>query len=264
MNRELARKRESAPAASVSAVPLPPVLELDHVSKSYLRRGNRPLLRRRIASWFTGQNHETFTAVRDVSLTLEHGKSLALVGSNGAGKSTLLRLAAGLTLPDTGTVTMRGRVSALMELGAGFHPDLSGAENVFLNAALLGFGRAEAREQFEEIVEFSGIRNFINEPLRTYSSGMVLRLAFSIAVRVSPDVLIIDEILAVGDQEFHRKSADEIRRLKHSGTTLLCASHATELLRELCEEALWMDHGEVRGYGPADKILAEYAASGGA
>ena len=234
---------------------------LDHVSKSYLRTGKRQLLRGRIAAFFKGERRERFTAVRDVSLALDHGKSLALVGPNGAGKSTLLRLAAGITQPDSGTVTVRGRVSALMELGAGFHPDLSGAENVSLNAAILGLSRAQARAEFERIVDFSGIRDFINEPLRTYSSGMMLRLAFSIAVRVSPDVLIIDEILAVGDQEFHRKSVDEIRRLKNSGTTLICASHAMGLLLELCEEAIWIDHGEVRMRGSSEQVLAAYAAS---
>ena len=173
-----ARDREFAPLETVAADVPPPVMVLDHVSKSYVRSGKRQLLRGRLASWFKGEGRESFTAVRDVSLALDHGKSLALVGANGAGKSTLLRLAADITQPDTGTVTVRGRVSALMELGAGFHPDLSGAENVFLNAALLGFSRAQAREQFEEVVDFSGIRDFINEPLRTYSSGMMLRLAF--------------------------------------------------------------------------------------
>jgi len=261
IDRELARKREAVRAPAVSVVPLPPVVVLDRVSKTYTLSGKRQLVRRRIASWFSGQRYETFTAVRDVSFTLEHGRSLALVGPNGAGKSTLLRLAAGITLPDTGTVTVRGRISALLALGAGFHPDLSGTENVYLNAALLGLNRAEARAQFDQIVEFSGIKDFIDEPLRTYSSGMMLRLAFSIAVRVDPDVLIIDEVLAVGDQEFTQKSAEEIHRLKNNGTTLVCASHAPALLKELCEDAVWIEHGQVRAFGPSDKILAEYAAS---
>jgi lipopolysaccharide transport system ATP-binding protein len=258
----LASNRMVASLATTS-VDSPPVLVLDHVTKSYLRTGHRQLLRGRLLSWFKGEKREVFTAVRDVSVTLAHGKSLALVGPNGAGKSTLLRLAAGITPPDRGIVTVNGRVSALMELGAGFHPDLSGAENVFLNAALLGLSKMQARDEFERVVDFSGIRDFINEPLRTYSSGMMLRLAFSIAVRVNPDVLVIDEILAVGDQEFYRKSIDEIRRLKHSGTTLVCASHAMSLLHELCEEALWIDHGEVRELGPSEEILERYAASTG-
>jgi ABC-type polysaccharide/polyol phosphate transport system ATPase subunit len=261
MNGDAARRRRLPPGSPVSIVPAPPVLVLEHVSKSYVLASHRALLRGRIAALFTGQLHETFTAVRDVSLTLDHGKSLALVGPNGAGKSTLLRLMAGLSRPDTGSVTMRGRMSALMELGAGFHPDLSGAENVYLNAALLGFNREQARGQFDQIVEFAGIGKFIDEPLRTYSNGMVLRLAFSVAVRVSPDILIIDEILAVGDQDFYKKSVDEIRRLRASGTTLVCASHAVGLLREVCDQALWIDHGEVRGFGPTDRILTEYGAS---
>jgi lipopolysaccharide transport system ATP-binding protein len=258
-----ARDPEFTPVATAAASTPPPVMVLDHVSKSYLRTGRRQLLRGRLAAWFKGERREKFTAIRDISFALDHGKSLALVGPNGAGKSTLLRLAAGITQPDSGAVTVRGRVSALMELGSGFHPDLSGSENVYLNAAILGLSRAQARNEFERIVDFSGIRDFINEPLRTYSSGMMLRLAFSIAVRVSPDVLIIDEILAVGDQDFLRKSVDEIRRLKDSGTTLVCASHAMSLLLELCEEALWIDHGQVRMRGPSKQVIADYAASAG-
>lgn len=254
-NDGLARSIDAASAPAVHSV------VLDHVCKSYARSGQRQLLRRRLKSWFIGERPPTFAAIDDVSIALEHGKSLALVGANGAGKSTLLRLAAGITLPDTGTVSVAGRVSALMELGAGFHPDLSGAENVFLNASLLGLSRAQARDQFERIVDFSGIREFINEPLRTYSSGMMLRLAFSVAVRVDPDVLIIDEVLAVGDQEFNRKCIDEIRRLKDGGTTLVCASHAMGLLHELCEDALWLDRGRLRLFGPSDEVLASYATS---
>ncbi len=256
-------EREALPLDGATLAPARPIIVVDRVSKSYPLTGKRPVLTRQLMSWLNRERPEVFTALREVSFSLERGKSLALVGANGAGKSTLLRLTAGISMPDSGTVTVGGRVSALMELGAGFHPDLSGAENVLLNAALLGLTQAEARSQFGHIVEFSGIGDFINEPLRTYSSGMMLRLAFSVAVRVNPEVLIIDEILAVGDQEFYRKSVDEIRRLKRNGTTLICASHATGLLSDLCEEALWLERGAVRMYGPCDRILNEYAASAG-
>src|ERR1700676_1733567 len=149
-------------------------------------------------------------------------------------------------------------MAALMELGAGFHPDLTGAENLVLNASLLGLSRRKTSEQFDSIVEFSGIADFIEEPLRTYSSGMVLRLAFAVAVRVNPNILFVDEVLAVGDQAFQRKCVDEIKRLKREGTTLVCVSHDIGVVRELCEVALWLAHGKIKMFGPAATILDQY------
>ena len=242
--------------------PAPKVISFEGISKSYLRNAGRTLLRHRLKSWLTGAPAETFCALKDVTFEVLSGVSLAVVGANGAGKSTLLRLAAGLAAPDSGRVRVQGTIAALMELGAGFHPDLTGTENVLLNAALLGLTRKQTYEQFDSIVEFSGIKDFIDEPLRTYSSGMMLRLAFSVAVRANPDILLIDEILSVGDQQFQRKCIDEIKRLKSAGTTLVCASHATAMLRELCEQALWLEHGEVRMWGSTATVLDSYESDG--
>ncbi len=245
--------RSASPADDAASV-----LRFDGVSKFYLHNASRMLLRRSLLSWLTRSKTDNFYALSNVSFDLRPGLSLAVVGANGAGKSTLLRCATGITSPDAGQIRIRGTVAALMELGAGFHPDLTGGENVVLNASLLGLTRRQTYEQFDRIVEFSGLASYINEPLRTYSSGMVLRLAFSVAVRVDPDILVIDEILAVGDIDFQHKCIAEITRLKQSGKTLICVAHDLKLLRELCEQALWLEHGEVRMFGPSDLVLSSY------
>jgi ABC-type polysaccharide/polyol phosphate transport system ATPase subunit len=190
---------------------------------------------------------------------VERGESLAVVGPNGAGKSTLLSLVAGLTKPDRGTVTVNGRVAALLELGAGFHPDLTGHENVRLNASLLGLNRSRANRVYDEIVEFSGIGEYINEPLRTYSTGMMMRLAFSIAVNMEPEVLLIDEVLAVGDAAFQVKCLEKIRSLRKSGKTLLCVSHAQSMIRDFCDRAIWLDHGQLIMTGTITEVTEAYA-----
>ncbi len=243
---------------ALSARPSHTVLKFENVSKSYLRNAGRALLRHRLASWLKRTPMETFCALDDVSFEVRSGESLAVVGSNGAGKSTLLRLATSISKPDQGTVTIPGSIAALMELGAGFHPDLSGAENLVLNASLLGLSRKKTYEEFDSIVEFSGIGEFIEEPLRTYSSGMILRLAFAVAVRVNPDVLFIDEMLSVGDQQFQSKCVQEIKRLKHAGKTLICVSHDTYVVRDLCELALWLEHGKIKMFGPSAGVLDAY------
>ena len=183
-----------------------PLIEFQDVSKWFPHSKGRQLLRTHIARWFGRVHHQPFCALRNVSFRLEQSESLAIIGSNGAGKSTLLSLAAGLASPDQGTVRVNGRIAALLALGAGFHPDLTGAENVVLNAALVGLSKRRTNELFDRIVEFSGIGEFIDDPLRTYSSGMVMRLAFSIAIQCEPDILLIDEVLAVGDASFQEKS----------------------------------------------------------
>ncbi len=237
------------------------LVHLQGVSKSYSRRVSREFLKSYLQRTIVGAHHERFYALKQVTLELQHGDSLALVGSNGAGKTTLLGLIAGLTAPDEGQIVVNGRVAALLELGSGFHPDLTGAENVRLNAALLGFTRRRAREKFDEIVDFSGIGEFIQEPLRTYSTGMVMRLAFAVATAVDPDILLIDEVLAVGDPEFQAKCVRKIQDLKHAGRVLICASHVIATLRELCTRAVWLDHGQVLQEGPADALLAAYEAA---
>jgi len=202
--------------------------------------------------------YSRFQALKGVSFEVASGESLAVIGANGAGKSTLLSLVTGLSKPDKGTVTVNGRVAALLELGSGFHPDLTGMENVYLNASLLGFTERRTKALADEIVEFSGVRDFIDELLRTYSQGMVVRLAFSIAVHVDPDILIIDEILAVGDAEFQARCRDRIYGFREAGKTFLCVSHSKPSLLSLCDRAMWLDHGEMMMCGGIEDVFDAY------
>jgi ABC-type polysaccharide/polyol phosphate transport system ATPase subunit len=216
------------------------------------------LLRDRLTHWLKGQHRERFYALKNISFAVEPGEGLAVVGSNGAGKSTLLGLVAGLAQPDEGSVHVNGRIAALLELGSGFHPDLTGAENVRVNAALIGLGRRRTAELFDEIVDFSGISEFIDEPLRTYSSGMVMRLAFSVAINMDPEILLVDEVLAVGDAAFQEKCFDRLRRFRRAGKTLLCVSHSTVMVREMCDRAIWLDHGELMMVGRVGEVIEAY------
>lgn len=233
-------------------------IEFDNVSKSFARHGGHLLLRDRVAFLLRRRKANRFYAIKNVSFQLEQGDSLAVVGSNGAGKSTLLSLVAGLATPDCGTVRVNGRVATLLELGSGFHPDLTGAENIRVNASLIGLSRVRTAELFDEIVAYSGIGDFLDEPLRTYSSGMVMRLAFSVAINTAPDILLIDEVLAVGDQSFQAKCFDSLRRLRKSGKTLVCVSHAAGIVQELCDRGIWLDHGELMMSGKLEGVLDAY------
>jgi ABC-2 type transport system ATP-binding protein len=233
-------------------------IRFDRVTKSFVHRKGPALLRDRLLDLFLPSRRPRFEALQDVSIHLKPGESLGLVGPNGAGKSTLLNLATGLLEPESGRIDVHGRVSALLELGAGFHYDLTGLENLHINAALLGLSRAQTRERQEQIIDFAGVREFIHEPLRTYSSGMALRLAFSVAVWADPDILLIDEIIGVGDQAFQQRALGKIRELRGQGKTILLASHSPELMSMLCDRALWLDHGRVVQVGPAREILDAY------
>jgi lipopolysaccharide transport system ATP-binding protein len=233
-------------------------IEFRGVSKSFTRHAGHLLLRHRIRHWFQHRKVDPFYALRNVSFALEAGEGLAVVGSNGAGKSTLLGLVAGLACPATGSVTVSGRIAPLLELGSGFHPDLTGAENIVVNASLIGLSRKRTAELFDRIVDFSGVGDFIQEPLRTYSSGMMLRLAFSVAINADPDILLIDEVLAVGDQAFQAKCSEQIRSLRQSGKTLLCVSHSPAMLQQLCNRAIWLDHGELMMTGTLNEVLDAY------
>jgi ABC-type polysaccharide/polyol phosphate transport system ATPase subunit len=234
------------------------IISCEHVSKTFKRHAGQRLLRHHVSSWLNRHHTEVFHALKDVSFSVQNGESLGICGSNGAGKSTLLNLITGLGRPDSGKIEVNGRVSALLELGSGFHPDLTGAENLKINAALSGFSRRQTAALFNSIVEFSGIGEFIDEPLRTYSSGMVLRLAFSVAITLDPDVLIVDEILAVGDQAFQARCQERIRELRHRGTTFVCVSHSPEMLLELCDVGLWLDHGQAVLQGRMRDVLHAY------
>jgi lipopolysaccharide transport system ATP-binding protein len=234
------------------------LIEFQNVSKTF-HHGGRELLRTYIVRWLGGAaRQEPFYALKNVSFRLEEGESLAIVGSNGAGKSTLLSLAAGLAAPDGGRVQVNGRVGALLELGSGFHPDLTGAENLVLNASLLGLSRRKTRDLFDRIVEFSGIGDFIDEPLRTYSSGMIMRLAFSIAIQSDPDILLIDEILAVGDASFQEKCREAMAAFRRGGKSFLFVSHSAVAVRDTCQRAIWIDHGSVMMDGGVRQVLEAY------
>jgi ABC-type polysaccharide/polyol phosphate transport system ATPase subunit len=236
-------------------------IQFQSVSKIFQRHTGPKLIRHHFRDWFRPDPERDFYALKDISFAIEDGESVAVVGRNGAGKSTLLSLVCGLSRPEKGRVEVSGQLAALLELGSGFHPDLTGAENIQLNASLLGFTRARTNALFDSIVEFSGVGEFINEPLRTYSTGMMLRLAFSVALNLEPGILIIDEVLAVGDQAFQEKCFEKIFEFRNSGKTLLCVSHAPAILLKLCDRALWLDHGSLMMDGKASEVLQKYSES---
>jgi lipopolysaccharide transport system ATP-binding protein len=234
------------------------LIEFQNVSKWFPHSAGRQLLRTHITRWFGRVRHEPFCALRNISFQLRDGESLAIVGSNGAGKSTLLSLAAGLTQPNEGQVRVNGRIAALLELGSGFHADLTGAENLVLNASLMGLSKRKTGDLFDRIVEFSGIGDFMDEPLRTYSSGMMMRLAFSVAIQCDPDILLIDEILAVGDAGFQEKSRDALASFRRAGRSMLFVSHSAPAVRSMCDRAIWIDHGSLMMEGRVDDVLDAY------
>jgi len=231
-------------------------IEFSGVTKGFARHAGRQLLRVRMANLFKPK--ERFQALKNISFRIQEGESVALIGHNGAGKSTLLSLVAGLSKPDEGTVEVHGRVAALLELGSGFHGDLTGRENLHLNASLIGLKRKRTEEILDAIIEFSELGEFIDEPLRTYSSGMVMRLAFAIAVNVDPDFLLVDEVLVVGDQGFQEKSFGRIREFRRQGKSLLTVSHSPGIVRALCDRAIWLDHGKKIMDDTADRVLTAY------
>ena len=239
-------------------------IEVTHASKVY-RRYNR---RRQFATLKSAllsrslvrdlEPDETFSAVKDVTFTLPAGRTLGVIGRNGSGKSTLLKLVAGITKPTTGTVTVQGRISALIELGAGFHPEISGRENVFINGIMLGLTKKEVAQRFDEIVEFAELQDFIDAPVKTYSSGMYMRLGFAVAIHVDPDVLLVDEVLAVGDEGFTHKCLDKFAEFKRRGKTILLVTHSLGLVERFCDEALWMDGGSMKALGDPKRVVGAY------
>jgi ABC-type polysaccharide/polyol phosphate transport system ATPase subunit len=201
---------------------------------------------------------EELWALRDLSLELGRGRMVGIIGSNGSGKSTLLKVLGGILKPTTGAVSVRGRVSALIELGAGFHPEFTGRENVYINGVLLGLSRAEIRARFDEIVGFAGLEAFVDSPVKTYSSGMYMRLGFAIAVTVDPDVLLIDEVLAVGDEAFQHRCVGKIQEFKAAGKTIVLVSHDLGSIERLCDEAVWLDGGRLQAHGEAREVVSRY------
>jgi ABC-2 type transport system ATP-binding protein len=233
----------------------PSIIRVNDVSKRFVLHKHKSL-KERIVSFNSARRHrEDFWALRDINLDIELGTTVGLVGHNGSGKSTLLKVIGGIIEPTSGSVQRRGRMAALLELGAGFHPDLTGRENVYLNAAILGLNQREIDRYFDSIVDFSGIEEFIDTQVKFYSSGMYVRLAFAVAVHVDPDLLLVDEVLAVGDEPFQRKCMDKITEFQREGRTIVVVSHSASQVGRLCDRVVVMNHGEmVFDGGPADGL----------
>ena len=204
--------------------------------------------------------YEEFWALKNISFNVEKGEVIGIIGHNGAGKATLLKIISGILKPTSGTVQVDGIIVPMLELGSGFDSDLTGRENIFLNGAILGYSEEFLRQKYEEVVAFSELEKFIDVPLRNYSSGMIMRLAFSIATVVNPDILIVDEILAVGDADFQEKSKARMMELMGGGTTVLFVSHSLQQIREMCDRVIWLDHGQVVDIGPTQQICDKYEA----
>ncbi len=232
-------------------------IEIRNLNKQFVLRHTRSL--KEALVWLLrgrkGDLVKKFHALRDLSIDVEHGETVALLGLNGSGKSTLLKHISGVMLPDSGTVRTGGRVAGLIEVGAGFHPDLSGRDNVYLNGAILGMTEAEIKDKFDSIVEFAEIGEFIDTEVKFYSSGMYLRLAFSVAVHTDPDVFLVDEILAVGDEPFQKKCLAKIKELAAAGKTLIVVSHDLDLVAHVCERGVLLEHGSVVMDGPVDEVI---------
>jgi len=238
-----------------------PAVVVDGVSKRFrlYRERNQSLK----SAFMRGRAsiYDEFWAVRDVTFDVPAGSTFGLIGRNGSGKSTLLKTLARILVPDEGSVTMRGRVASLLEVGSGFHPELSGRENVYLNGSILGMKKKEIDRKFDEIVDFSGVRAFIDQPVKNYSSGMYVRLGFSVAVNVRPDILVVDEVLAVGDAAFRARSKRRFAQLKDDGRTIILVSHSMPQVAELCDRVGWMDEGRLRMIGEPAEVIAAYLAT---
>jgi ABC-2 type transport system ATP-binding protein len=233
----------------------PSIVRLENISKSFTLRHNRSLKETAIHRIRGGARDDAFDALKDISLDIHTGTTVGLVGHNGSGKSTLLKVIGGIIAPDSGVAMRRGRLAALLELGAGFHPDLTGRENIFLNAAILGLTRSETARRMDAIVDFAEIEQFLDNQVKFYSSGMYVRLGFAVAVHTDPDLLLVDEVLAVGDEPFQRKCIDRIRDFQREGRTIVVVSHSASQIRELCSRVVVLDHGEMRFNGPTDDGL---------
>ncbi|WP_122942066.1 ABC transporter ATP-binding protein [Brachybacterium sp. EE-P12] len=233
------------------------MVRIEHVSKRFSLRHDRSLKELVFSALKRKKLADTFMALDDVDLTVRAGETVGLIGFNGSGKSTLLKTVSGVLFPDSGRVMLRGRVAGLIEVGAGFHPDLSGRENVFLNGAILGMSRAQLEERFDDIVAFSEIEEFIDTEVKYYSSGMFLRLAFSVAVHTDPDIFLVDEILSVGDEPFQKKCLERIRELQAAGRTMIVVSHELEMLERLCTRIVVLRKGRTVFDGdPAEAVAA--------
>lgn len=235
-----------------------PAVIVDHVSKKFrLYRERNQTLKSAIMRGRKSIS-EDFWAVRDVSFEVPHGETFGLIGRNGSGKSTLLKTLARILYPDEGSITINGKAASLLEVGSGFHPELSGRENIFLNGSILGLSKKEVTARFDEIVDFSGVEKFIDQPVKNYSSGMYVRLGFSVAVHTRPDILIVDEVLAVGDGAFKEKSKQKFLEFTGEGRTVILVSHSLAQIRNMCHSAAWLDGGRLRELGDAETVTRLY------
>ncbi|RZS57401.1 ABC-2 type transport system ATP-binding protein [Microcella putealis] len=246
--------------ASATAPGVPPeVVVVKNVSKRFVLRKDNSLKERLVTLGRLGRKHrEEFWALNDINLSINAGTTIGLIGHNGSGKSTLLKVIGGIIGPSSGTVATRGRIAALLELGAGFHPDLTGRENVYLNASILGMSRRETDEKFDQILLFAGIGDFIDTQVKFYSSGMYVRLAFAVAVHTDPDILLVDEVLAVGDEAFQRKCLDTIRRFQQEGRTIVLVTHSLGQVQEFCDRAILLERGNVAFDGPPEQAVPRF------
>jgi ABC-type polysaccharide/polyol phosphate transport system ATPase subunit len=239
-----------------------PAIAIDDVAKRFrLVHERNATLKATVFNGFRRTTYEEFWALDGVSFDVPRGSTFGIIGHNGSGKSTLLKCLAGIYRPDRGTITTSGQVSALLELGAGFHPELSGRENVYLNASILGMGRREVDRRFDDIVAFSGLERFIDSPVKNYSSGQFVRLGFAVAINLEPEIFLVDEVLAVGDAEFQQRCLDKFRELRAQGRTVVLVSHGLDTVREMCDTVAWIDHGHLRGLGGSDEVVDRYLES---
>ena len=243
---------------------------LDHVEKhfkKYVLKRNYASFKERLVhfNWFEkNPNKEHLEVLHDINLSINKSTVFGMIGSNGSGKSTLLKLIAGIYKPDHGKVTVNGRVSTLIEVGAGFHPEFTGRENVFINGIILGLPKREIKKRFDQIVAFAEIEEFIDAPVRTYSTGMYMRLGFSVAVNVDPDILLIDEVLAVGDESFQKKCIDKIMEFKKKGKTMVIVSHSMDMIKHLCDDAIWIKNGTLFRGNTTQETISAYQSDSSA
>jgi ABC-type polysaccharide/polyol phosphate transport system ATPase subunit len=236
-------------------------VSVDHVTKTFrLYHERNQSIKSAIMRGRTSV-HEDFLALKDVTFDVPVGSTFGLIGSNGSGKSTLLKCLAKIYWPNQGTISHNGKLAAMLEVGSGFHQELSGRENIFLNGSILGMTKKEVRRKFDEIVEFSGVEQFIDQPVKNYSSGMYVRLGFSIAINVDPDILVVDEVLAVGDSEFQQKCFAKFRDFKKAGKTVILVSHDMNSVKSMCDHAAWLNHGDLIAVGKAEPTIKAYLDS---
>lgn len=236
-------------------------VRIDEVSKKFRLYHERNLSLKSIVMRGRRSVHEDLWALQNVSLEVPEGSTFGLIGSNGSGKSTLLKCLARIYTPEKGSITANGRLAAMLEVGSGFHPELSGRDNIFLNGSILGMSRKTIERKFDEIVDFSGVEQFLDQPVKNYSSGMYVRLGFSVAISVDPDILVVDEVLAVGDAEFQAKCLAKFASFRDEGKTVIVVTHSAETLVDMCDHAAWLDKGTLRTIGAAHAVMDQYMDS---